>query len=116
MKTNKLKREIVKRDALTTCVAVGNISQLQPNSVSNIMTTFLTNPYDTPLNLGDKNDRKLFAEACRVLKEKDTFDGSKTGYNNFVKLIKYKLESTRTTGVLEIFIKWNIKARTDKEG
>ena len=49
-----------------------------------------------PLDLNDKDDRKLFQEGCKGLLEKDMFTGSKTEYGNWVKLIETDFESTRT--------------------
>ena len=95
MRTNQPKREIVKQAALTTGVTARNTSKFPPKPVLSIITTFLTNTYNTSLNLADIDDRKLFAEAYKGLKEKDTFNGSNIGYNNFVKLIESEFKSTR---------------------
>jgi len=78
------------------------------------MSTFLTNPYDAPLDLGDKDDRKLFKEGCKGLCEKDMFTGTKKGYGNFVKLIKTDFESTRTMEALKVCTKWDTAGGTDK--
>ena len=71
------------------------------------MSTFLTNPYDVPLDLSDKDDRKLFVEGYKGLREKDMFTGSKPEYGNWVKLIETDFESTRIMEALEISTTWN---------
>ena len=79
------------------------------------MSTFLLNPYDATLNLADKDDRKLFQEGSKGLKDKDIFDGKKVNYGNFVKLIERELNATRTMEALEICTEWN-KGATTAEG
>ena len=61
------------------------------------MTTFLLNPYDAPLDLSDKEDRKLYQDACKGLLEEDRFDGKRESYPSFVKLIEQKLLDVRVT-------------------
>ena len=58
------------------------------------MSTFLTNPYDTSLNLADNNNRKLFIGRYKRLSDKNTFNGLKMGYNSFVTKIGKELNST----------------------
>ena len=71
------------------------------------MSSFLLNPYDATLNLADKDDRKIFQEGCKGLKDKEIFDGKKLNYGNFVKLIEPGLTSTRTMTALEISTAWD---------
>ena len=75
---------------------------------SPVVTTmaFLLNPYDAELDLSNKEDRKLFTEGCKGVKEKDIFDGKKQNYSTFVKLIEMNLSSTRTMDALKINTKW----------
>ena len=68
--------------------------------------TFVLNPYDKALDLTDKEDRKLFTEGCKGIKEEDLFDGKKQNYGDFVKLIEEGLNDTRTMEALEINTKW----------
>ena len=70
------------------------------------MTTFILNPYDAVLNLGDKDDRKLFTEGCDGLKKEDYFDGKKQNYGNFAKLLEGELHDTRTMEALQIHTRW----------
>ena len=78
---------------------------------------FLINPYDADLNLGDKDDRELFKDGCRGLKDEDLFDGRKENYTNFTKLIENELESVRVMECLKIPTEWvttgNVAARRD---
>ena len=76
---------------------------------------FLINPYDADLNLADKDDRKLFKDGCRGLKDEDLFDGKKENYTNFTKLMENELDSVRVMECLQIPTEWvaggNIAAR-----
>ena len=76
------------------------------------MGDFLLNPYDATLDLKNKEDRKLFQDACRGLKEKDLFGGGRDKYTDFVKLIKREFYSTRVMEALQIATKWNTDAPT----
>ena len=67
---------------------------------------FMLNPYDADLDLSNKEDRKLFTEGSKGVREKDIFDGKKQNYNNFVKLIQGDLSARRTMGALKINTKW----------
>ena len=71
------------------------------------MATFILNPYDVPLVLSDKEDRELFTETSKGLKEKDMFNGKRENYGNFVKLIEKDFENTRIMESLEIAVFWN---------
>ena len=68
--------------------------------------TFVLNPYDNVLDLSDKEDRKLFTDGCKGLKENDLFDGKKQNYGKFVKLIEGEFLDTRTMEALEINTHW----------
>ena len=71
------------------------------------MTRFLLNPYDAPLDLNDKDDRKLYQEACKVLKDKDLFDGKRDNYSNFIKLLEPDLTAFRLLDSLKINTEWD---------
>ena len=51
------------------------------------LPNFLLNPYEADLNLNDKDDRKLFSEASKGLKEGNLFDGKRETFSTFSKLI-----------------------------
>ena len=76
---------------------------------------FLIIPYDADLNLGDKEDRKLFKDGCAGLKEADLIGGKKENYVNFTKLLENELESVRLMECMNIPSEWvaggNIAAR-----
>ena len=74
------------------------------------MTTFLLNPYDAKLDLTDKEDRKLYQEACQGLKEADRFSGKREEYTNFVKLIEKQLHDTRLMECLLTPTTWDVAA------
>jgi len=66
------------------------------------MSAFLLNPYDATLDLADKDERKLFQEGCKGLKESDIFGGKKTDYGNFVKLFERDMNRNRTMKALKV--------------
>ena len=76
------------------------------------MTRFLLNPYDAPLDLNDKDDRKLYQEACKGLKDKDLFDGKRENYSNFIKLLEPDLTAFRLLDSLKINTAWDNAAST----
>ena len=67
---------------------------------------FILNPYDLLLDLHDKDDRKLFKDGCKGLKEKELFDGKKENYGDFVKLLEVECESIRVVECLNIPTAW----------
>ena len=79
------------------------------------MSTFLLNPYDATLNLNNKDDRKLFQDACKGLKEKDLYGGERDKYSDFVKLIEKHFNATRVMQALQIATKWKDDASTTEE-
>ena len=79
------------------------------------MTSFLLNPYDATLDLSNKEDHKLFQDACKGLKGKDLFGGERDKYNDFVKLIESEFNSTRMMEALNIATKWRDKATTRED-
>ena len=70
------------------------------------MITVILNPYDLFLYLSDKDDKKLFSEACKGIKDDDLFDGKKEKYNDFVELIKKLFEVVRVREFLKVPVKW----------
>ena len=54
-----------------------------PPPLPNNNMAFLTSPYDALFDLINKNDRKLFEEACKGLDKEDRFDGSLETYYVF---------------------------------
>ena len=78
------------------------------------MSSFLTNPYNAPLDLSDKDDRKLFQEGFKGLHKKDMFTGSNQKYGNWVKFIETDFESTRIMEALKFCTTWNATGGTDE--
>ena len=76
---------------------------------------FILNPYDAQLDLSNKEDRKLYQDACRGLRENDYFDGRKENYSNFIKLMEKPMFSTRIMGALTIATEWD-KSGSSVEG
>lgn len=67
-----------------------------------------------PLDLENNENRKLFQEICKGLKDKDIFTGAKQEYGNFVKLIEIDINKTRTIEALEIYTEWDTVGGSDK--
>ena len=76
------------------------------------MSRFLLNPYDAPLDLSNKDDRKLYQEACKGLKDKDLFDRKRENYSNFIKLIKKGFTVFRLIDNFKINTQWDMAAST----
>ena len=72
----------------------------------------MLNPYDGDLNLTDKDDRKLYQDACKGLPEANKFDGKRENYKDFVKLIEKDFKRTRVMEVLEIGVDWDTGSPT----
>ena len=51
---------------------------------NNRTMVFCINPYDVVLNSSDKDDRKVYLDGCKGLKDDDLFDGSKEKYKDFL--------------------------------
>ena len=74
------------------------------------MSGFLLNPYDASLDLSNKDDRKLYHDACKGLPEKCQFDGKKENFQDFIKLIEKEFKKTRVMEALEISTEWDDSA------
>ena len=68
---------------------------------------FLLNPYDTTLDLANREDRKLFNEACKGLADNDKFAGKREDCNAFLKLLERSFEGIRVMEALEITTEWD---------
>ena len=67
---------------------------------------FMLNPYDAVLDLSNKDDRKLFSDACKGLKEENVFDRKKENHMSVVKLVEREFKSIRVIESLEISKEW----------
>ena len=56
---------------------------------------FLLNSYNAVLDLNNKENRKLFKEGSKGLAKSDRFDGKKTNYGDFTKIVEGDIESAR---------------------
>jgi len=65
------------------------------------------NPYDTTLNLTNKDDRKLLLDACTGLSGKDRYDGEEEGYLGFMKVMAKSFRDVRVMEVLKVAIAWD---------
>ena len=68
----------------------------------NPIMVFLLNPYDTTLDLANREDRKLFNEACKGVADDDKFPGKRKDYNDFLKLMERSFEDIRVMEAIEI--------------
>ena len=76
---------------------------------------FLLNPYEADLDLSDKEDRKLFAEASKGLKDGNLFDGKRENFSTFSKLIEKEFHDVRIMQCLNVPTLWNVGAGTAAE-
>ena len=65
------------------------------------------NPYDAKIDLTTKDGKKMYMDACKGLKEKDLYDGTKKNWNGFVKLMRKPLNDVRVMEVLKVTTKWD---------
>ena len=72
----------------------------------------ILNPYDLDLDLTDKDDRKLFAEASQGLAEKSHFDGKRETFAAFSKLMEKEFDDVRIMKCLSVPTKWDVGAAT----
>eukprot|EP00957_Ditylum_brightwellii_P091368 6956758-Ditylum_brightwellii.AAC.1 len=68
--------------------------------------SLILNPYNVGLDLGSKDDWKLFAEATRGLPEGQKFVSKKENLPDFAKLIGHLLGGFRLDEILKVAIDW----------
>eukprot|EP00957_Ditylum_brightwellii_P132423 10097870-Ditylum_brightwellii.AAC.1 len=71
---------------------------------------FLINPFDTSLNLSNKEGRKLFKAGTKGLSYDLKLTREKEKFNNFRKLIREKIQRVRLMEALDILTKWEAGA------
>ena len=73
------------------------------------------NPYDAILDLNNKDDRKLYQDACKGIDKEDQFDGKKEHFHDFTKLLEIDFKKTRVLAAFEISIAWDETASNPEE-
>ena len=73
---------------------------------------FILNPYEANLDLTDKDDRKLFADASKGLKDDNLFDGKRENFAKFSKLIEKEFNDVRVMKCLSVPTEWDVGAGT----
>eukprot|EP00957_Ditylum_brightwellii_P080175 6097905-Ditylum_brightwellii.AAC.1 len=93
----KLFRGLLKRRRLSSIANSGSIS-----TVSAVISkmSFILNPYDANLDLGNKDNQKLFVDATRGLPKGQKFDGKKESFLVYIKLIGHLLGDLRVEEIL----------------
>ena len=71
---------------------------------------FILNPFEANLDLTDKDDRKLFADASKGLKDENLFDGKRENFAKFSKLIEKEFNDVRVMKCLSVPTKWDVGA------
>ena len=66
---------------------------------------FYLNPYDADLDLSDKEDRRLFLEACKGLPDFE-FGGERNKISEFLKLLEVEMSDKRLLKTLDISMEW----------
>ena len=79
------------------------------------MDTFILNPYDVTLDLRDKEDRKIFKDGCKGLKETELFDGKKENIQNHMRETK-KCLTRRKLFILIILTNYSATGSTCLQG
>ena len=69
---------------------------------------FVLNPCDRTLDLNDKDDRKLFENACEGLDQTDRFDGKAANAPRFLKLIGNQSQEFRLLDAFKIGTEWDM--------
>ena len=69
--------------------------------------SFLLSPYDAALDLSKSDDRKLYLEAVKRLKEANHFTRKKTDFDQFSKLMGKAFKDVRVMEILAIPTKWD---------
>eukprot|EP00957_Ditylum_brightwellii_P082464 6269798-Ditylum_brightwellii.AAC.1 len=68
---------------------------------------FILNPYNTTLDLLDKEDRKMFEIGTKGLEELQRFNGQTETFNNFAKLISHKMKDIQVLEALGVATEWD---------
>lgn len=69
---------------------------------------FQLSPYDAVLDLPKSEDRKLYLEAAKGLKEANLFTGKKKDYDKFSKLLGKAFKDVRVTESFQTPTEWDI--------
>eukprot|EP00957_Ditylum_brightwellii_P047276 3591401-Ditylum_brightwellii.AAC.1 len=71
------------------------------------MATFILNPYDTDIDLSNKEGRKLYDAWCTGVEKEQRFDGSKERFSNFQKMIGHQMNNLCMMDVLDVAVAWD---------
>ena len=72
-----------------------------------VTMSFQLSPYDAALDLSKNDDRKLYLEAIKGLKEATHFTGKKTDFDQFSKLMGKAFKDVRVMEILTIPTEWD---------
>eukprot|EP00957_Ditylum_brightwellii_P178093 13565457-Ditylum_brightwellii.AAC.1 len=84
-----------------------NMTDMSTVSATKQTISFILNPYNANLNLDNKDDHKLFAEATKELCERQKFDRKKKSFPDFAKLVGHLLGYFRLEENLRVAVKWS---------
>ena len=71
------------------------------------MSSFILNPYDTKLDLANKDDRKLYQDACKGLTKENQFDGQKKNIKTSSNSLKNISRERRYWRYWKIIVAWD---------
>ena len=83
---------------------------IEPSAPTTAPVMFLLNPYDADLDISNKDDRRLYLDACQGLSGYD-FGGEREKIGQFIKLLKVEMADKRLTETISIAIKWRSGVR-----
>lgn len=99
----KIRQEV---NAARTTRELKRIPTIAAPTIPATMTSRLSQ-YNTILNLSKNDDRKLYLEALKGLKESNLFTGKKTDFDQFSKLMGKSFEDVRVIKSLIIPTEWD---------
>jgi len=62
--------------------------------------SFILNPFQSDIDLSNKEDKKLFEKGCEGLAKEDKFDGKREKYTTFMKLMKVAIKGVKLMDTL----------------
>ena len=75
---------------------------------------YLLNPYDADLDLTNKEDRRLYLDACKVFTGYE-FGGERDKIGQFLKLLEVEMSDKRLTQALIVAINWKSSSRNPEK-
>lgn len=85
-----------------------------PAPISAPSKMFLLNPYDADLDITNKEDRRLYVDACKGISGYE-FGGERDKIGQFLKLLEVEMSNKRLTQALNVAISWKPTSRNPEK-